>query len=87
MTAMAGRPPRLLLVAAASLLALGGLMHARAFGRAAVAVASSSLPEFYGNAFKALWLIDSETLLVLAALLGLVAARRTPLASWSCSWP
>jgi hypothetical protein len=50
-------------------------MHARAFGRAAAAVAASSLPEFYGRSLKALWLIDSATLLVLAAVFGLVAAR------------
>ena len=50
-------------------------MHARAFGKAAAAVASSSLPAFYGNSLKALWLIDSATLLVLAAVFGLVAVR------------
>ena len=71
----AKRPAQLLLVVSAGLLALGGLMHARAFGRAAAAVASSSLPEFYGNSFKGLWLIDSATLLVLAALFGFLATR------------
>ena len=67
--------PRLLLMASAGMLALGGLMHARAFGKAASAVASSSLPVFYGSSLKALWLIDSATLLVLSAVFGLVAAR------------
>jgi len=74
-TGVARQPTQLLLVASASILALGGVMHARAFGRAAAAVASSSLPEFYGNSLRALWLIDSATLLVLAALFGLLAAR------------
>jgi len=50
-------------------------MHARAFARASAAIASSSLPEFYANAARALWLIDSATLLVVAVLFGLLAAR------------
>jgi hypothetical protein len=62
-------------MASAAMLALGGLMHARAYGKAAAAVASSSLPVFYGSSLRALWLIDSATLLVLSAVLGLVAAR------------
>ena len=72
---MAERLQRLLLMASAAMLALGGLMHARAYGKAAAAVASSSLPVFYGSSLRALWLIDSATLLVLSAVLGLVAAR------------
>lgn len=72
---MARRLPQLLLAASAAMLALGGLMHARAFGKAAVAVASSTLPSFYANSLKALWLIDSATLLVLALVFGLIAAR------------
>ena len=72
---MAERLPRVLLMASAGMLALGGLMHARAYGKAAAAVASSSLPVFYGSSFKALWLIDSATLLVLSAVFALVAAR------------
>lgn len=72
---MARRLPGFLLAASALLLALGGLMHARAYAKAAAAVASSSLPAFYGNAFKALWLIDSATLLVLSAVFGAVALR------------
>jgi hypothetical protein len=67
--------PRILLIASSILLALGGLMHARAFGKASAAVGSSLLPAFYGNAFKALWLIDSATLIVLAGVLALVAWR------------
>jgi hypothetical protein len=72
---MTKRLPLLFLAAAAGLLAFGGVMHARAFGKAALAVASSSLPEFYGNSLKALWLIDSATLLVLAAVFAFVAVR------------
>src|SRR5262245_12622951 len=75
MTNTAGRTRSTLRVVSAALLAMGGIMHTRAFGRASAAVASSSLPVFYGSALKALWLIDSATLLVLAAILLLLAAR------------
>ncbi len=66
---------RLLLVGSAALLALCGFIHTRAFGRVAAAVASSSLPPVYGSSFEALWLIHSATLLVLAAIFALLAAR------------
>jgi hypothetical protein len=72
---MITRLPRFLLGASGAMLALGGLMHARAFDRAAATVASSNLPAFYANSLKALWLIDSATLFLLALLLGLIAAR------------
>jgi hypothetical protein len=72
---MTDRLPRFLLAASASILALGGLMHARAYGKAAAAVASSTLPVFYGSSLKALWLIDSATLLGLSTVFALVAAR------------
>ena len=72
---MIRRLPQFLLGASGALLALGGLMHARAFGKAAAAVASSNLPTFYANSLKGLWLIDSATLLVLALVFGLIAAR------------
>jgi hypothetical protein len=67
--------PQFLLGASSAMLALGGLMHARAFNKAAVAVASSNLPAFYANSLKALWLVDSATLFVLALLFGLIVAR------------
>jgi len=66
---------RFLLAAASALLALAGLMHAKAFSGAAAAVAGSNLQSFYAVSLKALWLIDSATLLVLAAVLGLIAVR------------
>jgi hypothetical protein len=50
-------------------------MHTRAFGNAAAAVASSSLPAFYASSLKALWLIDSATLVLLAVVFALSAAR------------
>jgi hypothetical protein len=61
------------LVASSALLVLSAVMHTRAFGKAAVA--ASSLAEFYGNALKALWLIDSATMLVLAVLFTVAAVK------------
>lgn len=67
--------PRLLLAIAAAFLAFGGAVHALAFRKAAAAVAASNLATFYGNALKGLWLIDSATLVTLAAAFALIAVR------------
>jgi hypothetical protein len=67
--------PRYLLAASSAILALGGLMHARAFRKALAAANASDLPEFYAGSLKALWLIDSATLITLAVVLGFLAAR------------
>lgn len=56
-------------------MAAGGLMHARAFDKTVAALADSNLATFYANSLKALWLIDSATLLTLALVFGLIAAR------------
>lgn len=71
------RTARLLLVFAAIVLAVGGIMHARAFDGTVAAIAKSNLPPFYGNSLKALWLTDSATLLILSVLYAVVAARPT----------
>ena len=67
--------PRLLFGFSSFLLGVGGIAHAVAFNRALAAIAASNLPPFIGNSFKALWLADSATLVILAAVFGLVAAR------------
>jgi hypothetical protein len=67
--------PRLLLAFSSLLLAAGGVVHAVAFNRARAAFAASSLPPFFGNTSKALWLADSTTLWMVAAVFGLIAAR------------
>ncbi|HSE47936.1 MAG TPA: hypothetical protein VLA96_01880 [Terriglobales bacterium] len=64
-----------LLGMAVVILAGGAVMHARAFPKTVTAVAASNLPAFYANSLKALWLIDSATLLTLAVLYALAAAR------------
>ena len=46
-----------------------------AFKKAVSTVGNSNLDAFYTNALKGLWLIDSATLVTLAIVLGLIAAR------------
>jgi hypothetical protein len=67
--------PRLFLSLSALVLAAGGIMHARAFAKTVAAIAASDLEPFYGGSLKALWLIDSATLLTLALVFATVAAR------------
>jgi len=50
-------------------------MHAAAFPKALVAIDGSNLPHFYGGSSKGLWLADSATLFLLAAIFGLIALR------------
>jgi hypothetical protein len=67
--------PRLLLAFSSLLLVAGGVVHALAFNRARAAFAASNLLPFFGNTAKALWLADSTTLWMVAAVFGLIAAR------------
>ncbi len=67
--------PRMLLGLVGVILAAGGLMHARAYGRTVAALAGSNLAAFYAASFKALWLIDSATLITLAVLCGVLVLR------------
>ncbi|TMG84839.1 MAG: hypothetical protein E6H78_08640 [Betaproteobacteria bacterium] len=67
--------PRLLLATSGVLLFFGGVVHAVAFKKAVSTVGNSNLDAFYANALKGLWLIDSATLVTLAIVLGLIAAR------------
>jgi hypothetical protein len=66
---------RWFLALAAALLLLGAVLHTSAFPRTQAAVAASNLTRFFGQSLKGLWLIDSLTLLVLAAAFGLIAFR------------
>ena len=67
--------PRLPLAISSVILTAGGVMHAMAFNRTASAVAESNLPTFFANSLRALWLIDSATLITLAVVFGSIAAR------------
>jgi hypothetical protein len=69
------RTPKLLLAMAALLSAMGGMIHAAAFRKAQTAITASDLPRFYGGSSKGLWLADSATLLIVAVIFGLAAAR------------
>lgn len=71
------RIPRFLLMVSAVILLFGAAVHTRAFNGALAVVANSTLPAFYGNALKALWLIDSATLGILGILFGLIGFRPT----------
>jgi hypothetical protein len=66
---------RVLLLLPAALLGLGGAMHLSAFKKAAAAVAGSTLPPFFGNALKALWVMDSCGMFVVAAVCVALALR------------
>ena len=74
--------PRFLLAFAALLLAVGALMHASAFNKILSALAASNLPSFAANSLKVLWLGDSATLLILAAVFGFIAARSSAATKW-----
>jgi hypothetical protein len=65
---------RWFLLFAALLLLLGAIMHTSAFPRTQSAVAAApSLAPFFGQSLKALWLIDSVTLLTLSGIFSLAA--------------
>jgi hypothetical protein len=79
---MVNRVPRLLLAFAALLLASGSVMHAAAFNKILSAVTNSNLVPFAANSLKALWIADSATCLILAAIFGFVAARPGAATRW-----
>jgi hypothetical protein len=66
---------RLFLTLSALVLAVGAFMHASAFSKVSSAVAKSDIASFAGNSLKVLWLADSVTALLLAAVFGIAAAR------------
>jgi len=72
---MTTRAPRFLLAFSSLLMTIGGASHAAALNRTLAAVATSDLAPFYGGSLKLLWLADSATMFILAALFGLIAAR------------
>jgi hypothetical protein len=74
--------PRILLVFAVLILGGGGVMHALAFPKALTVLGAVTMPDFYANSFRALWLIDSAGLIGLAMLLALIAARPALATRW-----
>lgn len=73
---------RALLCLPVLLLAAGGVVHLRAFPQAADAVAASNLPPFFGNSLKALWVMDSCGMFVLAAVCAVLVARPRMASRW-----
>jgi hypothetical protein len=65
----------ILLWISAAILIFGGVMHARAFNGAQAAIAEANLPAFYASSLKALWMIDSATLLTLGIVFVVIAIR------------
>jgi hypothetical protein len=64
-----------LLALSASLLAIGGYIHAAAFHKVSAIAAASNLPAFFRGSVDMLWLADSATMFALAAVFALIAAR------------
>jgi hypothetical protein len=73
---------RFLVAFAALLLAAGAIMHASAFKKIVSAVADSNLEAFAAGSLKLLWLGDSATLLLLAAVFAFIAARPSAATRW-----
>jgi hypothetical protein len=70
------RIPRLLLATAAAICALGGTLHAAAYGAKGLPnISRSNLPPFLSSEIKVLWLADSTTLVALALVFGFIAAK------------
>ena len=64
-----------LLASSAVLLAAGGSLHGLAYPKASTVVENSSLPPFFQEAFKGLWLSDSLSSLTLALALACIATQ------------
>jgi len=67
--------PRFLLAFSSLLLVVGGAIHAAAFNLPLEATAKFHLDRFIGGSFKLLWLADSTTMFILAAVFSMIAAR------------
>jgi hypothetical protein len=67
---------RVLLALAAAIFFLGAVMHSIAFfAKASRVIDASTLKAFFSSELKVLWLADSTTLMGLAVVFGLMAAR------------
>jgi hypothetical protein len=74
--------PRIFLFISSLILVFGGCMHAAAFKKAAAVLDSVTMPAFYSNSFKALWLIDSATLITVAVAFLMIALRPAFASKW-----
>jgi hypothetical protein len=74
---------RMLFAFSALIFLVGGSLHALAFPKASTALSTVSLIPFYSNSFRALWLIDSATLVILAILFAIIAIRPQVISKWA----
>lgn len=68
-------PARILLALSSLILLAGGAIHALAYRRFDAALATVSLPPFYANSSRGLWLIDSATQIILSIAFASIAIR------------
>ena len=66
---------RWLLILSAAILAIGGSIHGLAYPKASTVADQSTLPPFFQEALKGLWLSDSLSSLTLALALACIAAN------------
>ena len=66
---------RLFFIIACLILATGAVLHASAFHRILDALSTSNLAPFAAKSLKALWLADSATCLLIAALFACLAVK------------
>src|SRR5271154_3799904 len=79
---MRPNPRRLLLACSSLILAVGALLHAAAFGMVLKVIAKSDLPAFFAASFRMLWIGDSATLILVAAIFAWVATQPS-----AAKWP
>jgi hypothetical protein len=73
---------RVLLALSALILVIGGIIHGLAFPKASSALDATDLLPFYANSFRALWLIDSATLVILSIIFITISARPSLFSRW-----
>lgn len=71
----AGLAARILLAVAALVFGAGAILHARAASKSFASIDASTLPSVLGKELKVLWLADSTTLLAVAIICAMLAAR------------
>jgi hypothetical protein len=69
------RLPAVLYALSAAIMAAGSLLHALALPQLDRALAGTALPLFYAGEFRALWLSDCASSMVLALVFALMAVR------------
>jgi len=74
--------PRILLAISALIQAGGGVVHAMVFSKATTVLEATNMPAFYANSFRALWLIDSASLISVAVMLAVIIVKPALASGW-----